>query len=343
MMSHSPQTGLRKAAILVAALDRASADDVLQRMDADHVRLVRQAMVDLGPVDPEEERRVIEDFFRVGPMVPRQQPSGVELDGRLARRLAARAPYPTEPTPSTAEANAQPFRFLHQAECEEIAKLLAAERSQTIALVLSHLPPEQAGGVLVLLPEAAQVEVVRRLVDLEETDAEVLREVEQGLQARLAQHVPMRRRRATGAAAVSGILKASEQLVGHRILDNLAMHDERLARQFAPQRPEIAPPAFEELLQLDAASLAAVLEAAAPELLTLALVGAPTSVIDQMLEPLPSHRAWFVRRELEDLPPTRLSDIEAARRQLAEVARELAMAGRIKLPREQEASLHMMV
>ena len=59
-------------------------------------------------------------------------------------------------------------------------------------------------AVLVRLPPALQVEVIRRLVDLEETDPEILREVERGLQARLSQQVPMQRRRVAGLAAVDG-------------------------------------------------------------------------------------------------------------------------------------------
>ena len=173
-------------------------------------------------------------------MVPRQ-PSGIELDGRLARRLADGSYRRAEDqAPPAASGPSRPFRFLHQAQCDEIARLLAGERPQTIALVLSHLAAaSRPVGCWSFSAPATQVEVVRRLVDLEETDPEVLREVERGLQSRLAERVPMQRRRVAGASAVSGILKASEQSVGRRILDNLATHDEGLAEQF--DEPGIVP------------------------------------------------------------------------------------------------------
>ena len=338
------ETGLRKAAILVTALDRSMADALLEHMGAEQSRRVRDAVVDLGPIDPEEERRVIDEFLRVGPMVPRDQHAGIELDERLARRLADqsyRVPEPSAPD----DAPETPFRFLRQTECEELGRILAGERPQTIALVLSHLPSEQAGRVLVLFSPATQAEVIRRLVDLEETDPDVLREVERGLQSRLAQRLPMRRRRRAGAAAVSGILKSSEQAVGRQILDNLAMHDERLAHQFAPASPEppkIGPVEFDDFMQFNRASLAAVLDAAGTELLTLALVGAPATVSDHMLRPLPRHHAESVRHDLANPVPTRLSDVEGARRQLAELARSLAMSGRIELP-SRESLIEMTV
>ena len=67
-----------------------------------------------------------------------------------------------------------------------------------------------------------QAEVVRRLVDLEETAPEILREVEEALQSRLSQQVQMQRRRVAGLAAVAGILQAADGRTGMEILDNLA-------------------------------------------------------------------------------------------------------------------------
>ena len=52
---------------------------------AEAVRLEAQC---LGPIDPEEQRDVIDEFFRVGPLVPDKQPEGIELSGQLPPELA---------------------------------------------------------------------------------------------------------------------------------------------------------------------------------------------------------------------------------------------------------------
>ncbi|MBN1911122.1 MAG: hypothetical protein JW818_15355, partial [Pirellulales bacterium] len=89
MMNEHAQ-GLRKAAILVAALDRATADTLLDAMRPEQAALVRQTVVTMDPVDPAEERRVIDEFLRQGLPSPPREPAGIELDGRLAQRLAER-------------------------------------------------------------------------------------------------------------------------------------------------------------------------------------------------------------------------------------------------------------
>ena len=72
--------GLRKAAILVASLDQAAADVILDQLGPEQARQVRRLAVELGDLDQQEQQRVIDEFFRVGPLMPDQCPPGIELD-----------------------------------------------------------------------------------------------------------------------------------------------------------------------------------------------------------------------------------------------------------------------
>ena len=78
-------SNLRKAAVLVASLDRSAADTLLNEMSPDQAQRLRRAIVELGLVDPEEQSQTIEEFFRIGPLVPEKFPAGIELGSRLAR------------------------------------------------------------------------------------------------------------------------------------------------------------------------------------------------------------------------------------------------------------------
>jgi len=224
------------------------------------------------------------------------------------------------------EYKSPPFRFLQQAEDDKLVKILGSERPQTIALVLSHLPPEQAGAVLVRFAPAAQVEIIRRLVDLEETHPEILREVGHALEVRLSEQVRMQRRRVAGLAAVEGILEASGSHVSTQIFENLAALDRSLADKLGPQRLE-----FSELAYQDDQTLATLLTAAGRELWMLALVGAPPALLQRVLRRLPAAEAEAFRHHLDHLGPTRLSDVEESRRRIEELARRLVVEHRITL------------
>ena len=320
--------GLRKAAILVASLDTAAADAVLDQLTPDEARQVREIVVEMDDIDPGEQRRVIDEFFQTGPKAPAQPLAGVELDGRLAW-LASRD-GPAEPDDAGCSAAAAepsgcpPFRFLQETEAEKLIRVLGSERPQTVALVLSHLSPVRAGTVLAGLPEDLQVDVIHRLVDLEETDPEILREVEEALRSSLSEQddhgymVPVQRRRVTGLQAVAGILQATDGRVGMQILDNLASRDRALAEKLGPRQLT-----FDDLAVLDEHLLAEVFYEAGPELMLPALFGAAPELVDRVLAPMPPADTRAIRRKLDHPGPIRLRDVEEARRQVARIASRL--------------------
>ena len=302
---------LRKATIVVAALSPLEADRLLDQFPADQAQRIRQLMVALDDIDPQEEQRVLKEFFQG------RQPAPQEASGPSPRKFGL----------VDRQGDSRPFVFLRDAEAEKLARALAHERPQTIALVLSHLPPEQAGAVLVRLDARQQADVVRRLVDLEETDPDVLYEVEQALASRLSQQINIQRRQTAGLQAVSGILRSAAPQVGATILDNLALHDHGLAERLGPDPVE-----FEDLAAADEESWDEIVRAAGAELVMLALIGAPPRMIERIVRRLTVEEAAFVRERLDHPGPTRLSDVEEARRQIAELARRLAIAGRCRLP-----------
>ena len=193
---------------------------------------------------------------------------------------------------------------MRDAEAAKVAKILGDERPQTIALVLAHLPPQQAGNVLVHLAPKLQVDVIHRLADLDRAEPEILRDVEEALEARLSEHIQMQDRRVAGLSAVTGMLKAAGVLhpdAGLRILGNLGAASP-LARQLA-DRLAPKPLDFAELVRLDDATLATVLEAAGGQLVTLALVGAPAQLCEHLLDRIPQLEAAAIRGELNQLGP----------------------------------------
>ena len=336
MVATLDSPGIRKAAVLVASLDRTTAEVLLARMDPDQAERVRQAAGQIEAIDDRERDAVRAEFRRLGLLAPERQPPGIELDDGLARRMARSASdsAPDRESGAASEGSQEanpcepPFCFLREAEADKLAKVLAAERSQVIALVLSHLPPQSAANVLARLAPALQADVIRRLVDLEETDPAILREVERGLQRRLSEQVQMQRRRVAGLAAVPAILQAAEPRVGTKILESLARHDRRLMERLSPGRLE-----FADLMRADDRTLATTIAAADPEIVLLALVGAPPEWLDRFLAHVPEAEGKAIRYRLDHFGPVRLSDVDEARRRLAELAKRLALEGRIELPR----------
>ncbi|NMC20207.1 MAG: hypothetical protein GYA33_07270 [Thermogutta sp.] len=338
-------TGLRKAAVLIDTLDPAAADLLLERLSPGEAEKIRSTWMELGAISPQERRQVLDEFRQLAPAIVQFRLDGKEGPHRLDGKDEPRSPLPRfaavkaagresaaagEGEASASESRDRPFRALLDAEADKVAGILLNERPQTVALVLSHLPPQQSGAILVRLPPALQVEVMRRLVDLEETAPEVLKEVDQALQAKLSDVVAMQRRRTAGWSAVAGILQNAPQPVGERLLHTIS----QLAPDLADRLPAAPSFDFNQLIRFDDVSLGVIFEEVDLAIAVLALWGTPLGFQERVLAQLPSDQADRVQREMADLGPVRLSDVEEARRRVAEVARRLASRQRIRLPPE---------
>jgi len=115
----------------------------------------------------------------------------------------------------------------------------------------------------------------------------------------------------------------------------------RVAREHPPVADRTRPsdsasaPDFNDLIELDDVALAKVFRAADPGMALLALTGASQQMLDRILRRLPLREARKFRRQMEQLGPTRLSDLEQAQQQLAELAGRMADQGEILIPKYQ--------
>jgi flagellar motor switch protein FliG len=326
---------LRKAAVLVASLDAERAEAILAQMSPAQAQAVCEAVAQLGTPDPLEQQQVIEEFFRIGPLVPDRDASGIALDDPACQsQLVDRGPSLDE-RPGDIPGDQcvrQVLCVFEQAPTSAVASFLGREQPQTIAVVVSRLPAASAAQVLAALPPESQVEVARRLVDLDEADPDIIHDIARAFTAWLDEQTRDERRRAAGMAALGSILEAANPADRKRLLANLRREAGPSPGGVAPDRELPAAPtpfAFGELDQLDSPALAMVLEQANLEVLVLALAGAKTEFAERALALSSPARSQVLRRAVCNLGPTRLSDIEEAQLELAHVAGQLERRGAI--------------
>jgi flagellar motor switch protein FliG len=343
----SRENTLRKAAILVASLEPDVADGLLAQMSRAQADAVREAIEMLGSLDPSEQEQVIDEFFRIGPLIPHDELSGIELDSRLAQRLSEHpAEQRAESTglygrtgmqPSPPAPPEKPLARLRHASGSQLATRLQYERPQVIAVVISHLAPSSAAEMLACLPSSLQAEVARRLVDLEETAPEILHEIEMGLATLLDDATGGAPRRTAGMQALEQILQAADPFVHNTIVSSLSRHDRHLADRVRMQSRQHFE--FAALHDLDDPALAKVFLHVPHETLSLALAGASKSLLSRALRLLPVARAARLRRDLDRLGAMRLADVEAAQSQVAHVASEMEEQGTLLRPAGRKLSV----
>lgn len=269
---HQLSPALRKAAVLVSALDERAADALLDQMPPETASCVRNALMQLEDVPAAEQEAVLAEFLR-GPSASRSalataEAAGVELSPSLVKQLDdSPAPPPARPAPPL-----NPLEFLRHAPARELARVLVREHLQTIAVVVSQLDPVQAAAVLEQLSAEQATDVLQRLAWLEVPAPEVLADIGRQLRTELAPYVSPDGSRLQSLANVQALVAAMGHSARQRVLAGLGERNAALARELgyadkprsdtyavtsfryrlAPQDETPASPSrFAELLALD--------------------------------------------------------------------------------------------
>ena len=220
---------LRKAAILVSSLDQETANTIMAQIPQDQNLRVRHAIHILGSVSDNERRDIIDDFLQITPPMPTSADDGIELDDSLALHFSQSPQHKIGQ--SVDNSQKKPFHFLCEMATESLAPLLAGEHPQTTAIILAYLPPEQAAELVLQFTPDHQVNVLRRLADINFTDPQIIREIEEVLESLLSVSNTTHRK-SDGITSVNNILEAIDTTERQHLLETLANHDRNFAARF---------------------------------------------------------------------------------------------------------------
>lgn len=250
---------LRKAAILVSALDRDAADALLQQMPEEQSAQVRNAVMELAEIDPAEQEAVLREFFSGprGTVSPLANSTGavVHQDDGVELRLGGHAHGATSVVPPTAaspaaspaamvlpgnlpppvagEDTAQPlFQHLANANTATLSTLLRAEHPQVAAVVVANLPPRKAAALIESFDEQLQIDILHRVAALHDADPDSMRQLDRELSTILSKLDPASQMNDIGVRAVAEILEATSH--GHEIMARMHSQNSPLSRQIDP-------------------------------------------------------------------------------------------------------------
>jgi len=316
--------GLRKAAVLLVALGDGVASRILPLLDSDVVEHITREIAMTESVSPEQRDAVVEEFYNLALASTYVDQGGVgfartllekSLDSNEAERILQIV---------EGEVYRQPFAFLQRADTHNLLTFIQDEHPQTIALILAHLSPAKGGTVLAGLPSAKQLEVVSRIATMDQTNPEVVKEVEQGLEMRLSGIVSQTFRQAGGVESVAEMLNLADRATEKGILEALEADDPELVESI--RRLMFV---FEDIMLVNDKGIQAVLKEIENDELALSLKTASNELRDKIFKNMSERAAQLIKEDMEYMGPVRVADVEAAQQKIVDVVRRLEDAGEI--------------
>lgn len=317
-------SGTRKAAILLLALEQEAASLMLRQLNERAVEEVTRELASLGEIQESRRNAVLKEFYELAVASSWAREGGLDY----ARKLLSKSLDPKEADRIMQQISQQvrktPFAFLQKAESQNLLTFIQDEHPQTIALIVSHLPFSKASEVLGGLPVPKQIEVVKRVANMEQTNPEVITEVERGLEARLANMLTQSFEKIGGVDTVAEMLNLVDRTTEKSIMEGLEAEDPDLVEEI--RRLMFV---FEDILHVNDKGIQAVLKEVDNDEMAIALKSASPELKEKIFGNMSERAAKLIEEDMQYMGPVRLSDVEAAQQRIVDVVRRLEDAGEI--------------
>ncbi len=315
---------LTKAAVLLMTLDTATASQLLKQLPPQAVEEVTREIASLGRVPDAVRQYVVEEYYGLAVGSQYMTEGGLEyakvllkesLDSETAGRVLQQIQTQVQKTP---------FSFLQKAETENLLTFIQDEHPQTIALIVCHLPHHKAAEILSGLPMQKQIEVIKRIANMEQTNPEVIREVERGLESRLSNMLTQSMEKAGGINTVAEILNLADRASEKAIMEGLEADDPELVEEI--RRLMFV---FEDILKVDDKGIQSILKEIDNDELGLALKTASTELQQKIFKNMSERAATLIKEDMQYMGPVRVSDVESAQQRIVDIVRRLEDSGEI--------------
>ena len=316
-------SGLEKAAILMISLGSEASAYIYKNLAEEEIENITKQIVSLKNVTSDTIDFVLNEFHQ---MIMAQQyikSGGVSYAQEVLEEAMGTEKALEMIRKVQRLMKVRGFNVLKDVEPDQLLTFIQKEHPQTIAFVLTQLSATQASEILANLDPELQVDVVRRLADMDRVTPDTVSAVERVLETRIDM--------ISGTVASLGGLRSVAEILNmlgvsttQKILGDITEQDYELATNIKNLMFT-----FEDIIQLDNNSIQKVLKEVENKELTLALKGVAEEVKNKILGNMSERATNMILEEMEYMGPVKLSEVEEAQQKVVDIINRLKEDGQI--------------
>lgn len=324
-------TGAQKVAVVLSQLGAERSAKILASLSESEAIELTMEIANLPAVDVSTAQAVVEEFVDRAQATRAVGQGGVDTARAiLEQRLGAKRAEEVL-SQITNKLAVGPLAFLVNMDPKQVVNMLASEHPQTIAVLVAHMPPDDAARIVAGFPDSLGTEVAQRVATMDRVSPEAVSQAATLLDGKL-------RSLARGAAAATGgiaslveILNRSDRSTERRVLEGLERRDPALAEAVRSKMFT-----FDDVAKLDDRSLQTVVRAVEVGDLALALKGALADVKDRFVANMTERSGAELTEELQVMGAVPASSVDAAQSVVVRVVRRLEGEGTLVLARDEK-------
>lgn len=321
--------GVKKAAILLIALGPEISSQILKMLPDNLIQKVTYEIANIDYVEPEDKQEVIEEFIEMASAREYVLDGGIDYAKDLLNKaLGTQRAKEIIDMLNQIQQRERPFAIARKADPQQLTNLLINEHPQTTALIMCYLQPEKAAVVLSQFPIELQTEIAERIGTISRTSPTVIKKIEKIMESKFSSFIDSETENVGGVKSLVEILNSVDRSTEKNIISVLENRQPELAEDI-----KLNLFVFEDIINLDKASIQRILREVNNEDLILALKGASEEVSKVIFGNMSKRAVEMIKEDIEFMGPVRLSTVEEAQQKIVGTIRKLDEAGEIILGR----------
>lgn len=314
------------AAVLLMSLGEDSASEILKHMGPKEVQRIGVAMTNIGDITKDVVGLVLDDFMDT---VQQHTSVGVGVE-EYVRNVLVNA-LGQEKAAGIIDrillgANAKGLESLKWMDSRAVAEMISNEHPQIVSIILSYLDGDHAAAVLAQFPEKIRADIMLRIATLTTVQPAAMKELNDTLEKQLKGGNSVQSSSIGGVKTAANILNYMEGGQEAIIMEKVNEIDEDLGQEIQDLMF-----VFENLIEVDDRGIQMILREVPTDILLLAMKAADETLKEKIFNNMSKRAASMLRDDLEAQGPVRLSEVEAAQKEILAIARRLADEGQIML------------
>ncbi len=327
-------TRTQKLAVLLLMLGPESAAQILKSFAESEMETIAAEMGKFHSISHELQQAVLQEFAAVAIQASTAVSHGQDYVRQMLEKAVGQGRAATIANRAAGDAaRLAVLQPLIEADPRELFNLVKAEQPQAIALLTSHLPPDNASAFLNQCPPELRDKVIERLATLSPTPIEVIEKIVAVLRPKLGVK-PTRGISTTGGVkSAATLLNNLDKTVSKTVLTSIEERNPDLSKAIRQKMFT-----FEDMVRLDSSALQKVMREVDTRDLAVSLKKATDPVKTALLGAISKRAAETVKEEMGFLGSLKAKEIEAAQLRVVDIVRRLEGEGEIDLnPQEEKA------
>ena len=319
-------SGMEMAAVLMLSLNEEDAAQIFRHLEPKQVQRLGMSMASMKDFSHDKvtavHRQFIEDI---------QKFSNIGIGSEDFVRKALVAALGEDKAGNLVDqiimgSGARGLDSLKWMDARQVASIIQNEHPQIQTIVLSYLEPEQSAEILSQFPEQVRLDLVMRIANLEEVQPAALQELNDIMEKQFAGAAGAQAAKMGGLKAPANIMNYLDTNIEGQLMDSIRESDEEMSQQIQDLMF-----VFENLIDVDDRGIQTLLGEVRGDRLQRALKGPDDQMREKVFKNMSKRAAEMLADDLEAMGPIRVSEVEAAQKEILSTARRLADAGEIML------------